>query len=315
LGGFIEESMRRRRLRRQSAILRGMAAFSGVITAMVTPFDQEGEVDVDAARRLADHLLENGSDGLVVAATTGESPTLDDAEKLSLLEATLDHAGDRAKIMCGTGSNDTRHAAELTRRAADAGAHGALVVVPYYNKPNPAGIKAHFEAVADAAPDLPIVIYNIPSRCVVNADPDLLAELGELDNIVAVKQANNDEIDPIPGLDVLAGNDDVFLPVLERGGPGGILVASHVVGPQMKEIHTAVQEGDLGRAREIDERLRPLYDALFCTANPIPLKAALNMLGLEVGGLRLPLVEADEEQRAIVRGALERQGLLERTAA
>lgn len=291
-----------------------MAGISGVITAMVTPFDEAGDVDLDAARRLVDHLLENGSDGLVVAGTTGESPTLDDAEKLSLLDAVLDHVGDRATVLCGTGSNDTRHSVELTQKAAAAGAHGALVVVPYYNKPNRAGIKAHFEAVAAAA-DLPIVIYNIPSRCVINADPDLLSELGEIENIVAVKQANNDEIGPIEGIDVLAGNDDIFLACLEAGGPGGILVASHVVGPEMKEIQRAVEDGNLERAREIDQGLRPMYEALFCTANPIPVKAALNMLGVEVGGLRLPLVEADPEQHQTVRTALERQGLLQRTAA
>ena len=208
-----------------------MATISGVLTAMATPFTEDGALDLEGARRLARHLIENGSHGLVVSGTTGESPTLSDAEKLSLLEAVKEEVGDRATIVCGTGSNDTRHSVELTRAACRRGADAALVVTPYYNKPNRAGLRAHFEAVAEAAGDTPVILYNIPSRCVINLPPDFLAELAaEVSNVAAVKQANDAELGPIEGLDVLAGNDTAFLRCLELGGTGGILVSSHLVG-------------------------------------------------------------------------------------
>jgi len=277
---------------------------------MVTPFAEDGAVDVEAARRLARHLAEHGSHGLVVAGTTGESPTLADEEKLELLRAVKDEVGGEATVICGTGTNDTRHSVELTAAASAAGADAVLVVTPYYNKPNPAGLRAHFGAVAGAT-DRPVVLYNIPSRCVVNMDPDLLAEIAaENENVVAVKQANNDELGPIEGLDVLAGNDDIFLRALEIGGPGGILVASHVVGDEMREIHDAVAGGDLDRARELNARLESVYEAMAVTANPIPVKTALEMLGLAASRVRLPMVEADDGQRAAIRMALEAHGLL-----
>ena len=285
-----------------------MKAIRGVITAMATPFDESGGVDEGAARRLARHLVEHGSHGVVVAGTTGECPTLTDAEQISLLRAVLDEVGAEATVICGTGTNDTRHSCELTRAAAEAGAHASLVVAPYYNKPNRAGLRAHFEAVAEAVPELPMVMYNIPSRVVVNMGPDLLAELASIDNVVAVKQANDDELGPIEGLSVLAGNDNTFLGVLEFGGAGGILVASHVVGDRMRDMWDAAQGGDLERAREIDAELQPVYAAMSVT-NPVPLKAALAMLGLAADRLRLPLVSADDEQRATVRAALESAGV------
>ncbi len=207
-----------------------MKQIEGVITAMATPFAEDGTVDLDGSRRLAAHLLEHGSHGLVVAGTTGECPTLTDGETVELLEAVRKEVGDDVLVICGTGTNDTRHSCEFTKMAAQAGADASLVVVPYYNKPNRAGIKAHFEAVAAAVPDLPMVMYNIPSRVIVNMDPELLAELARVDNIVAVKQANDEELGPIDGLRILAGNDNNFLRVLEFGGEGGILVASHLVG-------------------------------------------------------------------------------------
>ena len=287
-----------------------MREIHGVITAMATPFDAEGGVDEGAARDLARHLVEHGSHGVVVAGTTGESPTLSDSEKLSLLAAVLEEIGDEATVICGTGSNDTVHAAGLTRAAAEVGAHGALVVTPYYNKPNRAGLEAHFAAVAEAAPELPIILYNIPSRVVVNIGPELLGELAGIENVVAVKQANNEELQPIRGLGVLAGNDDVFLRTLELGGIGGILVASHIVGPQMREIWDSVQAGERERAQRIQAELRPVLEALAVTSNPIPLKAALEMLGLDSGRMRLPMVPADSEQRALIRSALEGAGLL-----
>ena len=188
-----------------------MAELRGVITAMVTPFAADGAVDVDATRRLARYLIDNGSHGLVVAGTTGESPTLSDDEKLRLFDIVLDEVGDEATVIAGTGSNDTRHAAGLTGKACAVGVHGVLVVTPYYNKPNRAGLRAHFEEVSEAAGQLPVVIYNIPSRTVINLPPDLLAELAaEHENVVAVKQANNDDLGPIEGLEILAGNDEMF---------------------------------------------------------------------------------------------------------
>lgn len=290
-----------------------MAEIRGVLTAMVTPFAEDGSVDEPAARQLARHLIENGSHGLVLSGTTGESPTLDDDEKLSLLRSVRDELGADVLLICGTGSNDTRHSEHLSAAAADAGADAVLAVTPYYNKPNRAGIIAHFEAVARAA-GVPVVLYNIPSRVVVNMPPDLLAELAQIENVVGVKQANDDELQPIDGLRVLAGNDGTFLRTLEMGEPGGILVATQLVGPEMREIHDAVQAGDLQRAREIDQSLRPIYEVLGKT-NPIPVKAGLELLGICSARARLPIVEADEEQRAEVRHALEAHGLLAGSAA
>lgn len=281
----------------------------GVITAMATPFDEEGRVDEAAARRLASHLVEHGSHGVVVAGSTGEAATLDDGEHISLLRAIVEEIGDGATVICGTGTNDTRHSCELTKMAADAGADASLVVAPYYNKPNRAGLRAHFETVAAAVPELPMVMYNIPSRVVINMPPDLLAELAQIDNVVAVKQANDEELGPIDGLEILAGNDNTFLRVLEFGGAGGITVASHVVGEQMREMWDAAQSGDLDRAREIDTELTPVYEGLSVTTNPIPVKAALELLGLASGRLRLPLVAADARQRAAVEAALKGIGL------
>jgi 4-hydroxy-tetrahydrodipicolinate synthase len=283
-----------------------MSQFSGVITAMVTPFTDDGSLDLEGARSLAAHLVGHGSHGLVVAGTTGESPTLSDTETLRLLETVLDEVGDHATVIVGAGSNDTRHTADLSGLAARAGAHGLLVVTPYYNRPNEAGLRAHFAAAAEAAGDTPLVLYNIPSRCVVNLPPDLLASLAaEIPNVVAVKQSNNDELAAIEGLDVLAGNDDSFARCLEVGGTGGILVASHVVGDRMRAIYDAATAGDHDRAREIEAELRPVYEALTVTANPIPVKAALEMRGLIGGALRLPMVPATDAERAVVRDALE----------
>jgi 4-hydroxy-tetrahydrodipicolinate synthase len=287
-----------------------MTDLRGILTAMATPFTPDGAVDEAATRELARFLLENGSHGVVAAGTTGESTTLDDAEHIGVLRTVVDEVGDEAPIVCGTGTNDTRHTIELTKAAADAGAGAALVVTPYYNKPNPAGVRAHFEAVAAAVPDLPLIVYNIPSRVIVNISPAELAELARIDNVVAVKQANNDELGPIEGMAVLAGNDDIFLRTLELGLAGGITVASHLVGPQMREIWDAVQAGDLDRAREVDASIRPLYEALGVTTNPMPVKAALAMLGtIPCGAMRLPMVELGASQREVVRTALEAVGL------
>lgn len=287
-----------------------MKEIRGILTAMATPFDERGAVDETAALKLATYLLEHGSHGLVISATTGEAPTLTDEEALDLLSAVRREVGDEVLLACGTGTNYTEHSIELTKGAADAGADAALIVTPYYNKPNRAGIQAHFEAIAAAIPSMPIIAYNIPSRVVVNVPPEDLAELAKIESVVAVKQANNDELQPIEGLAILAGNDDIFLKTLEIGGAGGICVASHLVGPQMREVWDATQAGDIERARSIDAGLREVYAAMGVTTNPIPVKAALEMTGLIPSGtLRLPLVPADAEQRATVRAALEGVGL------
>jgi 4-hydroxy-tetrahydrodipicolinate synthase len=211
-----------------------------------------------------------------------------------------------APVIAGTGSNDTRHTVELTERAQEAGVSGVLLVTPYYNKPNRAGLVAHFRTAA-AATDLPVVLYNIPSRSVVDMPNDLLAELAEIPNIVAVKQARYEDLAPIEGLDLLAGNDDVLAEVLDMGGAGGILVASNLVGAEMRRL---IDEPD--RRAEIQDSLKPLYDALAVAPLAASTKAALNMLGHDVGGTRLPIVDLSEEERAVVRGALEAHGLLER---
>jgi 4-hydroxy-tetrahydrodipicolinate synthase len=249
------------------------------------------------------YLLENGSDGLVLAGSTGEGATLTDEEKARLWELGVAESGD-ATIIAGTGTYDTHHTVELTRRATAIGVDGMLVVTPYYNRPNRRGIKAHFETVA-AATDRPIVAYNIPSRTATDMPNDLLAELAEIDNVVAVKQARYDDLAPIEGMDLLAGNDDILAKVMDLGGTGGILVASHLVGREMRRI---VDEPE--RRREIEDGLRDLYTALTVTTNPIPVKAALNLAGHDVGGLRLPLVEASDEEKAVIREALERHHLL-----
>jgi 4-hydroxy-tetrahydrodipicolinate synthase len=284
-----------------------------VLTAIVTPFREDGTIDFDAFGRLCAHLVEHGSDGLVVAGTTGESPTLSDGEKLELFAAAVDAAGDRATIVAGTGSNDTAHSVHLTREAHELGVDGFLVVTPYYNKPPPRGIVGHFAAIADAT-DRPILVYNIPQRVVVNIEPETIAELERIPNVQAVKQATTDpgqarRIVEL-GLTLYAGNDDLILPFLEVGGTGGVCVFTHLVGPQVKELIRRFKAGDREGAHAIGKQLEPVLDALAVSVNPIPVKAALNLLGHEVGGLRLPLVEATDEERATVRDGLERAGVL-----
>lgn len=286
-----------------------MSEIQGVITAMATVFDEDGEVDLGATRNLARHLVEHGSQGLVVAGTTGESPTLDDEEKLALLDAVLAEVGGEATVILGSGSNDTRHTVELTKAAADHGADAGLVVTPYYNRPNRAGLRGHFKAVAEGSPDLPLILYNIPGRVVVNMEPAFLAELALIPNVVAVKQANDDEIERIPGLDLLAGNDTAFLSVLKAGGTGGILVASHLVGERMLEIYNGFREGEIAEAERIDAGLAPVYEAMAVTVNPIPVKAALEMAGLCSAHMRLPMVEATDTEKQEIRSLLASAGV------
>jgi 4-hydroxy-tetrahydrodipicolinate synthase len=282
-----------------------MRPYEGLLTAMITPFHADGGVNEDAAVAIARHLLANGSHGLVVAGTTGEAATLTDDEQVHLVELIVSEAGADGAIVAGAGSNDTRHATTLTERVIAAGAQAVLSVTPYYNKPNRRGIVRHFAEVARAAAGTPVVLYNIPGRTAVNMGPDLLAELGQIDGIAGVKQANSAELQPIDGLAILAGNDDVYAACLDMGGAGGICVASHVVGPEMRRMY---DEPD-ARA-ELDDSLRDIYETLFITASPTPVKAAMNLLGHDAGTLRLPMVEADEAETAAVRAMLERHGLL-----
>jgi 4-hydroxy-tetrahydrodipicolinate synthase len=290
-------------------------ALGELLTAMVTPFAGDGSVNHESARRMARHLIENGSDGIVVCGTTGEGPTVTDREKLDLFDTVVSEVGAGATVIANTGSYDTHHSVSLTRAAAASGVDGFLVVTPYYNKPPAAGIIAHFEAVADAAEGRPVIVYNIPSRVVINLEPELLERLAEIDNVTAVKQATPDleqarRIADHGALDLYAGNDDLVMPFARLGGAGGICVASHLAGRRIREMITLARGGELDRAERIDEELRPLYEVLSVTTNPIPLKAALNLLGHDVGGLRLPLVEADESEIATVQAALAVSGML-----
>jgi 4-hydroxy-tetrahydrodipicolinate synthase len=282
-----------------------MRPYEGLLTAMVTPFHADGGVNEDAAVAIAGHLLANGSHGLVVAGTTGEAATLTDDEQVRLVALIAGELGSEGGIVAGAGSNDTRHAVRLTQRVIAAGAEAVLSVTPYYNKPNRRGIVRHFQEVARAADGTPVLVYNIPGRTAVNMAPDLLAELAQIDGIVGVKQANSAELQLIDGMAVLAGNDDIYAACLDMGGAGGICVASHIVGPEMRRMY------DEPRHRaEIDASLRDVYETMFVTASPTPVKAALNLLGHDAGTLRLPMVEADESEIAAVRAMLERHGLL-----
>jgi 4-hydroxy-tetrahydrodipicolinate synthase len=291
-----------------------------VLTAMATPFSEDGSINFEAFRRLCAHLLANGSDGLVVAGTTGEAPTLTDAERIDLFTAAVEVAREHGgTVIAGTGTYSTAHSVHLTRDAHGVGVDGFLVVTPYYNKPPPRGVVAHFEAIA-AVTDKPIIVYNIPSRVVVNLEPETLTDLAEIPNVQYVKQATEDidqakRIVSESGLILLAGNDELLLPFLEVGGKGGIFVFTHLVGLRVKELIARFEQGDYDGARTIEAEIAPMIDALAVTTNPIPLKAALNMLGLEAGSLRLPLVEATDAEKAVVRQALEGAGVLARQPA
>jgi 4-hydroxy-tetrahydrodipicolinate synthase len=289
-----------------------------VLTASVTPFDADGAVNLTKFRELAAHLVANGSDGLVVTGTTGESPTLTDDERFQLYSAAVETIGDGATVIAGTGTYDTRHSVHLTEKAHSLGVDGFLVVTPYYNKPPPRGIVEHVKAIA-AVTDKPIVYYNIPARVVNLVQVETLAELAQIPNVVAVKQAWDDlddarRIVEETGLHLYAGDDNIVLPFLEVGGMGGVCVHTHIVGPQVKEQIAAYKSGDADRAREIEQELAPAYEILGVTVGPIGIKAALNLLGHEVGGLRLPLVEATDEETETIRACLERLGALQPVA-
>jgi 4-hydroxy-tetrahydrodipicolinate synthase len=289
-----------------------------VLTAVVTPFRDDGSVDLDAFRSLCGFLVKNGSDGVVVTGTTGEAPTLTDDERLALYEAALDAIGGRATVIAGTGTYSTAHSIHLTEAAHTLGVDGFLVVTPYYTRPPPRGIVAHVEAIA-AATDRPVVFYDIPSRVVVDAAPETISRLAAIENVRAVKQAKPslDAARHVVSceLDLYAGDDDLILPFLEVGGVGGICVHTHVVGPRVKEMITRFRAGDVEGAGALEDELRPALEILKVQTNPIAIKRALQLLGHEVGGLRLPLVVADETETAAIRDCLERLGVLAPVAA
>jgi 4-hydroxy-tetrahydrodipicolinate synthase len=281
-----------------------MSDLGTVITAIVTPFDERLDVDEDAFVSLMHHLAANGSDGFVVCGTTGEASTLSDAEQLGLIELAVRERPAGVSIIAGAGSNDTRHAVHLTERATEIGADAVLSVTPYYNRPSRRGILGHFEAVA-AASGVPVILYNIPARTGTDMPNDLLARLAQVERIDFVKQSNQANLAPVDGLRIYAGDDSLFARTLDMGEAGGILVASHLVGPQM---HRMVEEPE-NRA-SIDASLQDVYKTLFLTASPTCTKAALALLGHRVGGLRLPMVEADDAEREAVRAMLIRHDLL-----
>jgi 4-hydroxy-tetrahydrodipicolinate synthase len=278
-----------------------------ILTAIVTPFDSEGRVDEEAFVALMAHLAAHGSDGFVVAGTTGEASTLTDEEQLALIGLACSERPPGTTIVAGTGTNDTRHAVFLTERATELGADAHLSVTPYYNRPSPLGLRRHYETIAQAT-DQPILLYNIPSRTGTNISPDLLAELAQIDGIDGVKQANEDELAPIDGLLLYSGDDTLLARTLELGGAGGITVSSHIVGLEMRRM---VDEPE--HRAEIDASLRDVYETLFMTASPTCTKAALNLLGLNAGTTRLPIVDATAEEIAAVRAMLMRHGLLAET--
>lgn len=291
------------RTRPQGSLPR-VADLGAILTAIVTPFGDDGRIDEPAFVDLMHHLARNGSDGFVVAGTTGEAPTLDDDEHLALIELAVKERPDGKTIVGGVGSNDTRHAVHLTEKACELGVDGLLSVNPYYNRPNRRGIVAHYRQVAQAA-DRPVVLYNIPSRTASDMPNDLLAELAQLDHVEAVKQANPANLAPIDGLDLYAGDDETLARALDLGGVGGVLTASHIVG---REMHRMVDEPD--RRAAIHEDLTPVFEALSVAPRAISVKAALNLMGVRGGQVRLPYVNADEHETAVIRAMLEQRGLV-----
>ncbi len=288
--------------------------FGRVLTAMVTPFAEDGSIDLAGAQELAAHLVDRQAhDGLVVLGTTGEAPTLSDGEQHAVLEAVLDAVGDRATVVAGVGTNDTAHTIENARRAERLGAHGLLVVTPYYNKPPQAGLLRHFTAVADAT-DLPVMLYDIPPRAVVPIEVDTLARLAEHPRIVAVKDAKGDlgavmRTLARTGLAYYSGEDMLNLPLLAVGAVGVVSVVGHLTGPRLAELIAAVESGDLVKARAVNESLLPVYEGVFRTQGVILTKAALRELGLPAGPVRPPLVDATPEQVAQLRADLADGGI------
>lgn len=289
--------------------------FGRVLTAMATPFDESGGVDYGQATVLAKHLIANGSDGIVVAGTTGESPTLSDEEKIRLFRTVKEAVGGRAAVVAGSGTNDTKHSIHLTKEAQRTGADGILLVNPYYNRPSQDGLYAHFRTVAEST-SLPCMLYNIPSRTGVNCLPETIGKLSEIPNITAVKEAsgNLDQASEIRRrtkavFRIYSGDDSLTLPILSVGGSGVVSVAAHLVGREISEMVKTYERGDVGKALSIHIRLFPLFKVLFITTNPVPLKAALNLSGVNVGKPRLPLVEATAKEKEQIQSVLKELAL------
>ena len=291
--------------------------FGRMLTAMVTPFDDNLEVNYDMAVQLAEYLLKQGNDGIVVNGTTGESPTLSDAEKLEMFRTVKKAVGSRAVVIAGTGSNDTRHCIELTKQAEECGVDGIMLVVPYYSKPSQEGLYRHFKAVA-AQTSLPIILYNIPGRCGTNLLPETVVRLAnEVPNIVAIKEASGN-LDQIARLKTMvpadfaiySGDDSLTLPILSIGGAGVISVVAHVAGKDLRRMVDAYFDGRVNEAREINRKLYDIFKTMFITSNPVPVKYALNELGIKVGGVRLPLYEANEAEKTKIKASLSALGLL-----
>lgn len=288
-----------------------MADFGRVLTAMVTPFDAQMQVDYGKARKLAKYLVENGSDGIVVAGTTGESPTLTNEERNKLVEVVVNEVGDRAKVIAGTGNNDTFDSIGMTKDAEKTGAHGVMAVVPYYNKPPQEGLYTHFRMIAEST-NLPVMLYNIPGRSAINMTADTIARLAQIDNIVAIKEAagSMDQVTEIKrktpaDFVIYSGDDSLTLPMLALGAHGIISVVSHIVGPELQQMVKAFFAGDIAKAAQIHMELYPVFKTMFITSNPIPVKTCLKMLGHDVGGVRPPLVDPTEAEVATLKALLQ----------
>ena len=290
--------------------------FGSVITAMVTPFAEDGSVDYGVAEKLAVHLLENGTDSIVVCGTTGESPTLTWQEEHQLFKVVKAAVADKGKVIAGTGSNSTSEAIEATQKAASLGIDGSLQVVPYYNKPPQAGLYQHFRAIAKACPDLPIMLYNVPGRTSCNLAPATIANLAQIDNIVAIKEASSlDQVNQVklltpPDFAIYSGEDNLTLPILAVGGSGVVSVASHLVGQKLQTMIQAFTSGEVVKARDIHYQLLPLFKILFCTTNPIPVKTALALQGWSVGGLRPPLCNLSADLQSNLEQVLQEMSLV-----
>jgi len=291
--------------------------FGTIVTAMITPFKTDGSIDYQLAAKLADHLVNNGTDTLVVCGTTGESPTLSWDEEYQLFVEVLQTVSGKAKVIAGCGSNNTKEAIAATQKAAKIGVHGSLQVVPYYNKPPQSGLYQHFQAIAASIPDLPMMLYNVPGRTGQNLSPETVVRLAEIDNIVAIKEASGslDQVSEIRRLTpkefrIYAGDDSLTLPMLAIGAHGIVSVASHLVGNQLQEMIKAFQVGKIHIATEIHLQLFPLFKALFLTTNPIPVKEALKLQGWEVGSTRLPLCAVDEDVLKKLESVMQKLNLI-----
>lgn len=290
--------------------------FGQVLTAMVTPFDAAGKVDLGAAKELAQLLINSGSDGVVVAGTTGEGPVIPVEEKLRLFEAVKEAVGDKGYVLANTGNYNTAESVALSKEAEAVGVDGVMLVVPYYNKPSQEGLYQHFKTVAQAI-ELPILLYNVPSRTVRNMEPETVKRLAAIDNIIAIKEASGDmdqatelcNIDP-SGFSVYSGDDSLTLPILSVGGRGVVSVAGHLVGNRIKEMINAFVDGDVIKAQEIHKELYPITKALFMTTNPVPVKTAMQLLGYPVGEVKLPLVPLNEKELDALKAVLKDYGLL-----